>query len=344
MSQGSMEHPAIMETSPLPLRSSPQSARTGPIKTGGRVFVLDHKRWPSPMKAAIDSLLNTYHGQKEMVKLVDKDYAAMVHQSASDPNSLLHPTTKNHITLYTKHLAKQLNTSSSLNTSPEKLMETQKLWQDLTEGSETVHVPVVVLPPATVNPVDVKCVPPEKPLAEDKQQQKPRQTKTCHACGQPVSRYQNDGSSVHHFYQQGPTRYHYCSTKVFQTYSAEGLTDPKMTFEAFAQTAFFQRELQLTRDRVEEKAAKRRKLMEPVAPQTQGRMCRFCHTTLKQSPHGKHIHTGFPGVADKYIYCPSKVFNMYKSGGMLTEMTWKEFQASPFYAMEKKNWAAERKK
>ncbi|XP_058478309.1 uncharacterized protein LOC131451766 isoform X1 [Solea solea] len=254
-------------------------------------------------------------------------------------------------------------------TSPLPL-ETQKPWQ--TGGSETVHVPVVVLPPATVNPVDPDHVPPEKPLAEDKvqkmlqdilqqqqqfqqqlqqvqlprqeQQEKPRQTKTCRACGQPMSRHQNDGSSVHHFYQQGPTRYHYCSTKVFQRYSAEGLTDSRMPFEAFAQTAFFRRELQLTKGRVEEKAAKRRKLMEPVAPQTQGRMCRFCHTALKQSPHSKHIHTGFPGVAGKYIYCPLKVLNLYRPQGMLKEMTWREFQASPFYAMEKERWTVERKK
>nr|XP_043887199.1 uncharacterized protein LOC122772949 isoform X1 [Solea senegalensis]XP_043887200.1 uncharacterized protein LOC122772949 isoform X1 [Solea senegalensis] len=256
-----------------------------------------------------------------------------------------------------------------METSPLPL-ETQKLWQ--TGGSETVRVPVVVLPPATVNPVDPDQVPPEKPLAEDKvqkmlqdilqqqqqfqqqlqqvqllrqeQQQKPRQSKTCHACGQPMSRHQNDGSSIHHFYQQGPTRYHYCSTKVFQRYSAEGLTDSRMPFEAFAQTAFFQRELQLTKGRVEEKAAKRRKLMEPVAPQTQGRMCRFCHTALKQSPHSKHIHTGFPGVAGKYIYCPPKVLNLYRPQGMVKEMTWREFQASPFYAMEKERWTVERKK
>ncbi|TDG98454.1 hypothetical protein EPR50_G00218830 [Perca flavescens] len=34
----------------LPLLSSPSGARTGAVKTGGRVSVLDHKRWPTPMK------------------------------------------------------------------------------------------------------------------------------------------------------------------------------------------------------------------------------------------------------------------------------------------------------
>jgi len=160
--------PETSSTPPLPLQSSPRSARTGPIKTGGRVFVLDHKRWTSSMKEAIDSLLDKYHGQKDMLKLVDQEYAAMVHRSATDPNSLLHPTTKYHITQYIKHLAKQVNTSSSLNTSPEKLLETQKLWQSLTEGSETVHVPVVELPPAIVNPADSISQPAsEKPLTQE---------------------------------------------------------------------------------------------------------------------------------------------------------------------------------
>ncbi|KAK6467277.1 hypothetical protein HHUSO_G35274 [Huso huso] len=44
------------------------------------------------------------------------------------------------------------NTSSSLNTSPEKLQETQLLWHNLTERSATVQVPVVTVSPAAVNP------------------------------------------------------------------------------------------------------------------------------------------------------------------------------------------------
>ncbi|XP_073327378.1 uncharacterized protein [Pagrus major] len=291
-----MEPPAEMEPSniPLPLLSSPRIARTGPIKTGGRVFVLDHKRWTQPTKAAIDGLLDKFHGQKDMLKSVNKEYAAMVHQSATDPNSLLHPTTKHHINQYIKHLAKHLNTSSSLNTSPEKLMETQKLWQSLTKGSETLHVPVLQLPHAIVNPPDtspltqqalqkiVEDIMEQQQQWQQQQQQKPRQTKTCLSCGQPKSRFLSDGSSVHHFYQQGPVRYHYCSKKVFKAYSAEGLTNPSMPFAEFAQTHFFLRELELTKRRVEEKAERKRKLPDPPP---QGRMCRFCRAELKQGPN-----------------------------------------------------------
>ncbi|KAA0714577.1 hypothetical protein E1301_Tti018617 [Triplophysa tibetana] len=116
--------PGTTHVPPLPMVASPASARTGPVKTGGRVFVLDHKRWTTPMKEAIDNLLTEHHGKKDMLKLVDQEYAAMVHNSSTDPNSMLHPTTKLHIAQYVKHLAKLLNTSSSLNTSPEKLLQT----------------------------------------------------------------------------------------------------------------------------------------------------------------------------------------------------------------------------
>lgn len=49
------------------------------------------------MKEAIDDLLQKYHGKKDILKLVDQDYADMVHHSATDPNSLLRPTSKVHI-------------------------------------------------------------------------------------------------------------------------------------------------------------------------------------------------------------------------------------------------------
>ena len=104
------------------------------------------------MKSAVDCLLQKYHGEKDMLQRVDHDYADMVHRSASDPNSLLHPTTRLHISRYVKHLAKLINTKSSLNTSPEKLLLTQQLWHSLTEGSETVSVPVVTMGPAIYNP------------------------------------------------------------------------------------------------------------------------------------------------------------------------------------------------
>ncbi|TWW62876.1 hypothetical protein D4764_04G0015230 [Takifugu flavidus] len=251
---------------PLPLKSSPRSARTGPMKTGGGVFVLDHTRWTLPMKDAIDSLLQYHHGDKDILRLVDPDYADTVHRSAADPNSLLRPTTRFHISRYVKHLAKLLNTSSSLNTSPEKLLETQQLWYSLTEGSKTTSVPVVTMETAVVTPPTAAL---PTPLTQDsiekivqgilemEQQQRPeqkmRQTKPCLACGQPKSPYGTGGSSIHFFYQQGPVRYFYCSRKVHQTDAAEGLSDPRMPFEQFAASEFFQRELEATKKRVEEK-------------------------------------------------------------------------------------------
>ncbi|XP_035984989.1 uncharacterized protein LOC118558639 [Fundulus heteroclitus] len=264
---------------PLPQRSSPRSARTGPVKTGGRVFVLDHTRWTPPMKEVIDGLLQKHHGEKEILKIVDKEYAQVVIQAATDPNSLVHPTTKFHIARYVKHIAKLLNTSSSMNTSPEKLQETQELWHSLTEGSQSTTVPVTTIEPATFNPpapafstsVTQEAI---KKIVEDilskqqqqQQQQQPeqkkRKTKTCLSCGQPKSRYENDGSSIHFFFQQGPVRYFYCSKKVHDTYAAEGLSNPKMSFEEFSTTSFFQRELQETKKRVGEKTDKKRKTTE----------------------------------------------------------------------------------
>ncbi|XP_068586790.1 uncharacterized protein [Cebidichthys violaceus] len=188
----------------LPLLSSPTGARTGPVKTGGRVFVLDHKRWPAPMKAAIDNLLNIHRGQKDMLRLVDQDYAALVHNSCTDPNSMLHPTTKLHMSLYVKHLSKLLNTSSSLNISPEKLQERQELWHSLTEGSETTSVPVGTMPVAVINPPPpvqtltqasieeiVRNIMEKQQQQQQQQQQskeKKTQTKRCLSCGQPKSR------------------------------------------------------------------------------------------------------------------------------------------------------------
>ncbi|XP_060905129.1 uncharacterized protein LOC132982595 [Labrus mixtus] len=354
--------PAAMEIShalPLPLSSSPRSARTGPIKTGGRVFVLDHTRWTAPMKVAIDSLLQKHHGKKDRLKLVDQDYADMVHQSATDPNSLLHPTTRLHISRYVKHLAKLLNTSSSLNKSQEKLLDTQQLWHSLTEGSHTSSVPVVTMEAAVVKPPTPAQSTPltqdslekivegilEKQQQQQQQQQpqpeqKKRQSKTCLACGQPKSRYETDGSSIHYFFQQGPVRYFYCSKKVHQNYAAEGLSDAKIPFEQFVSTDFFQRELEETKKRVEERMGKKRKRPEPHQA---GRLCRFCHLELKQGPNSPHIHSGFPGVAGKYIYCPSKVYSLYRNKGMAREMSWKEFHASPFYETERQRWVDERK-
>ncbi|XP_058629989.1 uncharacterized protein LOC131539417 isoform X2 [Onychostoma macrolepis] len=198
-------------TPPLPFAPSPQAARTGPIKAGGLLFVLDHFRWTQPMRDSIDGLLTKYHGQKDLLTQVDAEYAALVQAASRDPNSLLHPTMKQHISRYVQHLAKMTNTSSSLNTSSEELLETQQLWHHLTEGSEIVSVPVVTLPPAPVNPPSNK--PQEFPLTKDEieqmvkefvekqQQQQPveKRTQNCLACGQPKSRYLGDGSSIHFF-------------------------------------------------------------------------------------------------------------------------------------------------
>ncbi|KAI9538065.1 hypothetical protein NQZ68_017757 [Dissostichus eleginoides] len=303
----------------LPLLSSPTAARTGPVKTGGRVFVLDHKRWTGPMKQAVDNLLNKHHGQKDMLKLVDKDYAALVLDSCTDPNSMLHPTTKHHICQYVKHLSKLLNTSSSINISPEKLQERQVLWHSLTEGSETTSVPVVTMPVAVFNPTPPVQTP-ATPLTLE------------HVENFPKARFENDGSSIHHFYMQGTVRYFYCSTNVFITYGAEGLTDPKMPFGDFAETAFFSRELEAMKQRVEARVQQKRKNAEP---EHKGRKCGFCRMELKQGPNSPHIHTGFPGVAGKYVYCPAKVLSLYRDQGMEKQMTWKNFKESVFYEAEK---------
>ncbi len=236
--------------------------------------------------------------------------------ACTDPNSLLHSTTKTHISRYIKHLAKKKNTNASLNTSPEKLLETQQLWQRLHSGSETISVPVTVLPPAPVNP-PAKAVPEAVPLdqaalekmvkdivekqqavQQQQQQQAPqkKQTRSCLACGQPKSRYMGDGSSIHFFYQGSDVKYFYCSKKVFDTYSAEGLTNPRMPFEDFAGTSFFQRELEASkqrgaeRKRVTEERSKRKSAVENPT----GRLCRFCNLPLKQGPNSPSYSYCFP--------------------------------------------------
>ncbi|KAF3849996.1 hypothetical protein F7725_019715 [Dissostichus mawsoni] len=244
-----------------------QSLNITELWTGGRVFVLDHKRWTGPMKQAVDNLLNKHHGQKDMLKLVDKDYAALVLDSCTDPNSMLHPTTKHHICQYVKHLSKLLNTSSSINISPEKLQERQVLWHSLTEGSETTSVSVVTMPVAVFNPTPLTLE-----HQQQQQQQQKKQTKRCLSCGQPKARFENDGSFIHHFYMQGTVRYFYCSTNVFITYGAEGLTDPKMPFGDFAETAFFPQELEAMKQRVEARVQQKRKNAEP---EHKGRKCGF---------------------------------------------------------------------
>ena len=345
---------------PLPISSSPRAARTGPIKTGGLVQVLDHGRWTAPMRAAIDGLLAKHHGAKALLKRVDAEYAAMVQRACTDPNSLLHPTTGQHISRYVKHLAKLKNTSSSLNTSPEKVLETQQLWQSLTTGSKTVCVPVTTLPPATVNPPAV-APPPEESLSratvekivseilQKQQQQQPRQERkvprNCLSCGQPKSRFLGDGSTVHFFFQSPEVKYFYCSERVFKMYREEGLKDPRMSFEDFAASPFFARELEAVKERSAawKKVAEERTKRKSAVQLPTGRLCRFCHQPLKQGPGSPHVHACFPDIPGKYIYCPSRVLSLYKDRGMVKEMTWMEFQQSDFFEAERVRWVSEKR-
>ncbi|KAI4790905.1 hypothetical protein KUCAC02_034326 [Chaenocephalus aceratus] len=75
-----------------------------------------------------------------------------------------------------------------------------------------------------------------------------------------------------------------------------------------------------------------------------GRLCRFCHQSLKQGPNSPHTHAYFPGVPGKYIYCPSRVFSLYNAQGMEKEMTWPDFQQSDFYDAERDRWIADKRK
>ncbi len=68
-----------------------------------------------------------------------------------------------------------------------------------------------------------------------------------------------------------------------------------------------------TQRNVEEKGQQKCKRPETghVSP-----LCRFCKMELKQGPNSPHIHTGFPGVAGKYVHCLAKVFSIYQPQGM----------------------------
>ncbi|KAJ4918820.1 hypothetical protein JOQ06_022161 [Pogonophryne albipinna] len=261
---------------------------------------------------------------------------------------------------YVKHLSKLLNTSTSINISPEKLQERRVLWHSLTEGSETTSVPVVTMLVAVFNPtppVQTPATPPVQtpatPLTQEyienivrnimdkQQQQQPKKQTTFLSCGQPKARFENDGYSIHHLYMHGTVRYFYCSTNVFKAYGAEGLTDPKMPFRDFAETAFFQQELEAMKQRVEARVQQKRKNTEP---EHKGCKCGFCRKELKQGPNSPHIHTGFPGKAGKYVFCPAKVLSLYRDQGMEKQMTSKNFKESAFYEAEKKRWEAEKGK
>lgn len=46
----------------------------------------------------------------------------------------------------------------------------------------------------------------------------------------------------------GPVRYFYCSTKVFNASSGEGLANPRMPFQNFMEMEFFKSELEDTKN------------------------------------------------------------------------------------------------
>ncbi|XP_037104898.1 uncharacterized protein LOC119121442 isoform X2 [Syngnathus acus] len=110
---------------------------------------------------------------------------------------------------------------------------------------------------------------------------------------------------------------------------------PEQFFEQFLESEYFQKEMEEAWCQVKKKAGKKRKRKQTWL---MGRLCCFCRHPLKEGPKSPHVHTTFPGHAGKYIYCPSKVYNLYKDKGMDKEMNWVEFQASPFYDTEWQRW------
>ncbi|XP_046888840.1 uncharacterized protein LOC124475971 [Hypomesus transpacificus] len=93
----------LPKTPALPITANPRAARTMSIKAGGLLYVLDHSRWTEAMKEVIDGLIGIHQGSKDFLQRVDSDYAGLVQAASRDPNSLLHPTTKQHISQYVKH-------------------------------------------------------------------------------------------------------------------------------------------------------------------------------------------------------------------------------------------------
>ncbi|GAA6091364.1 uncharacterized protein LOC113642200, partial [Tachysurus ichikawai] len=73
------------------IKNLQQEEATGVLLTAPMKEVID--------KEAIDNLLNKHHRKEDLLKLVDQEYAAMVHSSCTDPKSMLYPTTRLHIAL-----------------------------------------------------------------------------------------------------------------------------------------------------------------------------------------------------------------------------------------------------
>ncbi|XP_042565383.1 uncharacterized protein LOC116222975 [Clupea harengus] len=89
------------------------------------------------------------YGQRTIGQFLRKENQSRAFGLYEDPNGWCGVSVSSY---YVKHLAKLINTKSSFNTSQETLLLTQQLWHSLTEGSETVSVPVVTMGPAINNP------------------------------------------------------------------------------------------------------------------------------------------------------------------------------------------------
>ncbi|KAK0150125.1 hypothetical protein N1851_009109 [Merluccius polli] len=246
------------------------------------------------------------------------------------------PPTRQHISRYVKHVAKLKNASTSLNTSPEKLLETQQLWQRLT--AEEVSVPITT--PAVVNPPAVNPSQSATTVQMVNQAEIERVVREVLEKRQPYSSRRRRRGPVSHVASPSPATLGMdppstCSTRL------ESLPDlcrrrPHQSEDDFAATPFYQRELESLKERgAERKRVKEERSKIKTEQHTFGHLCRFCHQPLKQGPTSPHIHTTFPGVTGKYIYCPQKVLSLYRTQGMTETMTWRDFQQSKHYGAEK---------
>ncbi|CAL8321700.1 unnamed protein product [Arctogadus glacialis] len=222
------------------------------------------------MRAATDGLLAKHHGAKGILKRVDAEYAATVQRPCTDPNSLLHSTTCQHISRYVKHLAKLKNTSSSQHQPREGFGDSAAVAEfDHRQPNSlcTRHNPAS----CDRQPSSCGSPPPEESLSRatvekivteilQKQQQQPQQKK-----------------------KSPEVKYFYCSTRVFKMYGDEGLKDPRMSFEGFAASPFFAREIEAVEERSAacKKVAEERTKRKSALQRPTGFLFRFCPQPLK---------------------------------------------------------------
>ncbi|KAF3840661.1 hypothetical protein F7725_006523 [Dissostichus mawsoni] len=247
--------------------------------TFGQALRSDHTRRGAGKVVLSSSTMSSYAIMNENWRILSWVTFSFTHESCIDELLVNHRV--QHISRYVKHLAKLKNTSSSLNTSPEKVLETQQLWHSLTSGSQTISVP----------------------------------SKT--------------------------VKYFYCSTKVFKTYAKEGLKDTRMSFENFAATPFFERELEAARQR----GAEWRKVAEERGREGSSAAAnRPSLQVLSPTTEAGSQQPSYPCILPRYIYCLSRVFSLYNAQGMEKELTWREFQLSDFYDAERDRWIADKRK